>query len=82
MRDCQPSPVALKNARTSGLYRTETNCFEFADFGRPRSARTGTIAFSCLGVSGCACMPVATVKDPVKLGGSTEDRAKRDSLGL
>src|SRR5258706_5448549 len=54
IRDCQPSPVALKYANTSGLYRTDTSCFGFADLGRPRSTRIGTIAFNCPGVSGRA----------------------------
>jgi len=54
IRDCQPSPVALKYATTSGLYRTETNNFLCGDFGRPRSVRNGTIAFNCFGVRGLA----------------------------
>src|SRR3989344_1151137 len=54
MRDCQPSPVALKYSKTSRLYRTDTSCFAFPDFGRPRSARIGIMDFSCFDVSGCA----------------------------
>src|SRR6266478_172874 len=54
MRPCQPSPVDLKYHTTSGLYRTETRSFLFADFGRPRRARIGTIDRSWLGVRGLA----------------------------
>src|SRR6476619_5588928 len=54
MRDCQPSPVSLKNFNTSGLYRIETSCLVLADLGRPRRERIGTIAFNCLGVRGWA----------------------------
>ena len=54
MRDCQPAPVDLKYRTTSGLYRTDSSTFVFADFGRPSSVRSGTIAFNCDGVSGCA----------------------------
>lgn len=54
MRACQPSPVPRKYAMTSGLYRTDTSIFLFADFGRPRRVFNGTIALSCALVSGCA----------------------------
>src|SRR6185295_18765449 len=54
MRACHPSPVDLKNSTTSGLYRTESSSFLRADFGRPRTARIGTMAWSCSSVKGCA----------------------------
>ena len=54
MRDCQPAPVDLKYSTTSRLYRTDRSNFGLADFGRPRSARSGTIDFSCLADSGGA----------------------------
>jgi len=46
--------VSLKYATTSGLYRTETNCFGVSDFGRPRTDFKGTIDFSWDDVSGWA----------------------------
>ncbi len=54
IRDCHPAPVDLKYATTSGLYRTDTSNFLLSDFGRPRSARIGTMALNCLGDSGWA----------------------------
>jgi hypothetical protein len=54
MRDCQPAPVDLKYSTTSRLYRTERSNFGFSDLGLPRSARSGTIDFNCLGESGWA----------------------------
>ena len=54
IRPCQPSPVPRKYAMTSGLYRTDTSSFLFSDFGRPRTDFNGTMAASCLLVSGCA----------------------------
>src|SRR6478736_823563 len=36
---------------TSGLYRTDTSCFVFSNFGRPRK---GTIDFNRFAVNGCA----------------------------
>ena len=52
--DCQPSPVDLKKATTSGLYRTESRSFLFADLGLPRRMRMGTIAASCATYNGFA----------------------------
>lgn len=54
IRDCQPSPVDLKNATTSGLYLTDSSSFLFSDFGLPRSDRIGTMAASCASVNGWA----------------------------
>lgn len=54
IRPCHPSPVLRKYAMTSGLYRTDTSSFLFSDFGRPRTDLSGTMAASCLLVSGCA----------------------------
>jgi hypothetical protein len=74
IRDCQPSPVALKYANTSGLYRTDTSCFGFADLGRPRNARIGTIAFNCVGVRGRASgstFAAATISLSSSLVGTT-----------
>jgi len=39
---------------TSGLYRTETSCFLFSDFGRPRKDFSGTISANCFLVRGFA----------------------------
>jgi hypothetical protein len=54
MRDCQPSPVDLKNATTSGLYRIDTSNFLLSDLGLPRKECNGTIALSWASVNGCA----------------------------